>query len=85
MLGESFEFVNEPFRMDPAQSMKSNIKLPGIIADADTMAQEAMRHDAAPQRPFGGDTDGVGCDLEVSEAEVLKPIFNTSPAGIGCR
>jgi len=47
--GERIELVNQAFAMNPAQTMKTDIELAGVVADDDRVGEKAMRLDAAPQ------------------------------------
>ena len=69
---EGVELVNEALGMDPAQAMRADVELPGVIADDDGVGQEAMRLDAAPQGALGGDHDRIGVDLESRDAEAVE-------------
>ena len=39
---EGVELVNEALGMDPAQAMRADVELPGVIADDDGVGQEAI-------------------------------------------
>ena len=69
---EGVELVNEALGMDPAQAVRADVELPGVIADDDGVGQEAMRLDAAPQGALGGDHDRIGVDLESRDAEAVE-------------
>src|SRR5713101_7637737 len=71
-IGEGIELVNEALGMDPAQAVRADIELPGIIADDDGVGQEAMRLDAAPQGALAGDQYRIGVDLESRDAEAVE-------------
>ena len=71
-VGEGIEFVNQTFGVDPAQAMRADIELAGVVADDHGVGEQAMRLDAAPQGPFGGDQHGIGMDLEGGDAEPLQ-------------
>lgn len=72
LLGEGRELVHEPLRMHPAQAVMADIELTGIVADDHRVGEQAVRLDAAPQRPFGGDLHRIGRDLERGDAEPLE-------------
>ena len=78
-IGEGVQLVHQPFRMHPAQRMLADVELASIIADNHHLAQQPMRLDAAPQRPFGGDADWVRCDLQCADAE---PVEMRLPGGL---
>src|SRR2546427_6370131 len=69
LVGEGVELVNQALGMNPAQAVLADVELTGVIADNHGVREEAVRLDAAPQRPLGGDHDGVGIDLERRDAE----------------
>ena len=58
-IGERVEFVHQPFCMHPAQRVLADGELAGVVTDNHHIAQQPMRLDAAPQRPFGGDAGRV--------------------------
>ena len=58
--------------MDPAQAVRADVELPGVIADDDGVGQEAMRLDTAPQGTLGGDHDRIGVDFESRDAESVE-------------
>ncbi len=45
--------------MNPAQAVLTDVELTGVIADDHGVGEEAVRLDAAPQRPLGGDHHGI--------------------------
>ena len=55
-----------------AERVSTDIELASIIADNHHLAQQPMRLDAAPQRPFGGDTDWIRRDLQRTDAEAVE-------------
>ena len=63
-VGERIELVNQAFGVDPAQAMRADIELAGVVADDHAVAEQAMRLDAAPRSAFGGDQDGIGMNLQ---------------------
>ncbi len=71
-IGEGIELVNEALGMDPAQAVRADVELPGVVTDDDGVGQEAMRLDAAPQGALGGDHDRIGVDLESRDAESVE-------------
>ena len=58
--------------MNPAQAMRADIELAGVVADDHGVGEQAMRLDAAPQSAFGGNQHGIGMDLEGGDAEPLQ-------------
>lgn len=50
----------------------SDVKLAGVIAQHDGVAEELVRLNAAPQRPLGGDLNGVGCHVQPGQAEPVE-------------
>lgn len=48
--------------------MLADIELARVVTDDHGGGQKAMRLDAAPQRPFGGNHDRIGRDLESGDA-----------------
>jgi hypothetical protein len=46
-VGERIEFVNQTFGVDPAQAMRADIELAGVVADDHGVGEQAMRLDAA--------------------------------------
>src|ERR1700691_3555138 len=50
-VGERIEFVNQPFVMDPAQAVLTNVELAGVVADNNRVGQKTMRFDAAHRAP----------------------------------
>ena len=72
LVGEGVELVDQPFGMDPAQAVASDVELAGIVAHDHGLGEQAMGLDAAPQRTFGGDRDRVGRDVEGCDAEPLQ-------------
>ena len=64
LAGEGVELVNQALGMDPAQAVLADVELTGVIADDHGVGKEAVRFDAAPQRPLGGNHHRVRIDLE---------------------
>ena len=58
-VGERVQLMHQPFRVDPAQGMPADIELSGIVAQHHGIVQEAVRMDAAPLSPFGGNLHRV--------------------------
>ena len=52
--------------------MLADIELARVVTDDHGGGQKAMRLDAAPQRPFGGNHDRIGRDLESGDAEAVE-------------
>ena len=65
-LSERIEFVNQTFGVDPAQAMRADIELAGVVADDHGAGEQAMRLDATPQSAFGGDQPGSGWALSAA-------------------
>ena len=78
--------MNQSLGMDPAQAVLADIELTGIVADNHRVGQKAMRLDAAPQRPIGGDQHRIGVDPKRRDAELFKvcvPGLLISEAAVG--
>jgi hypothetical protein len=43
------EFVNQPFAMESAQAVRTDVELAGVLADHDRVGEKAVRLHAAPQ------------------------------------
>ena len=71
-VGEGLQLVHQPLGMDPAQRVLADVELPGIVADDDGLAQEAVLGHGAPERALGGDADRVGRHRQPGEAEMLE-------------
>src|SRR5277367_2758545 len=80
-LGERIEFVNQPFVMDPAQAMLTDVELAGVVADNDRVGEKTVGFDAAPQGAFGGDQHGIGMDLQGRDAETVEVCAPGRPIG----
>jgi hypothetical protein len=65
-IGEGVQLMHQPFRMYPAQGMLADGELSGVIAQQHGIAQEAMRVDAAPLSPLGGDLRSILDDRQTS-------------------
>jgi hypothetical protein len=78
-VGKRVELMHRPLGMNPAQCMLSDIELSGIIAEHDSVAEEFMRLDAAPQSALGGDAYWIGCHVQLGEA---KPVKIRHPCGL---
>jgi hypothetical protein len=48
-VGEGIEFLNQPFAMESAQAVRTDVELAGILADHDRVGEKAVRLHAAPQ------------------------------------
>ena len=72
LVGERLQLVHQPLRMDPAQGVRADVELPGIVADDHRLVQEPVRGDGAPQRALGGDARRVGGHLQRGDAELLQ-------------
>ena len=88
-LAESVELVDQPFRMNPAQRMVCDPELASAVGDDDGSADEALRCNRAPQRPFGCNLNRVWIDLEGGDAEPLQmrhegPVIGKTPFRTGC-
>ena len=71
-IGEGVKLVDQPLGMDPTQRMPSDGELTGIITDHDSVMQEAVRVNAAPQRALGGDLHRVWGDPQSADAEAVE-------------
>ncbi len=69
---EGVELVNKTLGMDPAQGMRADLELTGIIADDHRCGQQIMGLDTAPQRRLGGDQHRIGAHLEFGNAELVE-------------
>src|SRR5215470_18559185 len=69
---EGVELVNETLSMNPAQGVRADFELTGIIADDHRLGQQAVGLDAAPQRRLGGDQHWIGADLEFGNAKLIE-------------
>jgi len=49
-------------------------ELAGVVGEDDGVGQQAMRLDAAPQRPFGGDPDRIGGDGQRDNTEPVEMV-----------
>ena len=48
LISERVQLMYQPFRVNPAQRMPSDLELPRIITQHDSIAQELVRLNAAP-------------------------------------
>src|SRR5271169_1513354 len=80
-VGERIEFVNQPFVMDPAQAVLTDVELAGVVADNDRVGEKTVGFDAAPQGAFGGDQHGIGMDLQGRDAETVEVCAPGRPIG----
>ena len=71
-IGEGVQLVYQPFRMHPAERVAADVELASVIAEDHHLTQQPMRLDAAPQRPFGGDTDWIRRDLQCADVEAVE-------------
>jgi hypothetical protein len=88
--GEGFEFVNQPFGMHPAQRVRADIELSGIVGQDDGILDEAVVHDGAPHGAFGGDCHRVegalGCpNVERLEVGLPPPVIGEALLGVACQ
>ena len=60
LVGEGLELVHQPLGMDPAQRVLADVELPGIVADDDRLAQEAVRLTAPHSAPSVATRTGSG-------------------------
>ena len=70
--GDRQELVDQPLGMDPAQGVRTDAELSGIIRHDHCVAEQAMLADGAPHRPLGGDLHRIGRYLERRDAESLE-------------
>jgi hypothetical protein len=78
-VGESVQLMHQPFRMNPAQRVPTDVELSSVIAQHHRLAEEFVRLNAAPDGALGGNPHRVGRDLQPSEA---KPIEMRQPGGL---
>jgi hypothetical protein len=71
-VGEGLQLMHQALGVDPAQRVRADVELPGVVVDDDRLAQETMRGDGALQRTFGGDAGRVRGHLRPGEAELLE-------------
>ena len=64
--------MHQPFRVNPAQRVPSDIELPGAVTEYDGVAQEPMRLNAAPQSALGCDLNWIWCHPQRVEAEPVE-------------
>lgn len=64
--------MDEPLGMDPAQSVRADAELAGVIGNDDGVRQQALMMDRASQRRFAGDQDGIGQDLQLAQAQLSQ-------------
>ena len=64
--------MDQTLGMDPAQGMRADFELTGIIADDHRLGQQAVGLDAAPQGRLGGDQHRIGADLEFGNAKLIE-------------
>ena len=69
---EADQLVDEPLGVDPAQRVRADVELAGVVADDDGILEQAMGDHAAPQRAFGGDLQRIGMHPEPGDAEALE-------------
>ncbi len=60
--------MDESLGVDPAQGMLADMELACVVGDNNGVLEQALMADRAPQRPFAGNQDGVGRDLQIGEA-----------------
>ena len=49
----------------------ADVELAGVVTDDHRIPQEAVRNHATHERPFGGDLNRIGVDLQLAHAEPL--------------
>src|SRR6202142_4095908 len=79
--GERIELVNQAFAMNPAQTMKTDIELAGVVADDHGVGEKAVRLAAAPRGVFGGDQHGIGMDFQGRDPEPVQVRAPGRPIG----
>ena len=72
LIREGVQLVHQPFRVNPAQRVPSDIELPGVVAEHDGIAQEPMRLNTSPQRTFGRDPYWIWRYRQRVEAEPVE-------------
>ena len=83
-IGEGVQLMHQPFGMYPAQRVVANGELARVVTHNDHLAQQPVRLDTAPQRPFGCDTDWIRCDLHCVDAEAVEMSLPGSLIGEPC-
>ena len=74
--------------VDPAQGVRTDAELSGIVRHDHGVAEQAMLADGAPHRPLGGDLHRIGRYLERRDAERLemrRPGVAVGEAALGVR
>ena len=71
------QVLQRPFGMDPAQAMNEQIKLPGIVTEHVHLHVKALRHQAADQGTFGGQSHRAAAVDQVA-AQVRRPVLGVS-------
>src|SRR5690606_18159555 len=56
---EALELVYQAFGMDPALGVLAEPELPGTVTEDHGIGEQLLLGDAAPQRPLGGDAQGI--------------------------
>jgi hypothetical protein len=69
---ERDQLVHQPLGMHPAKRVGAYSELAGVVGDDDRVVEQAVAADAAPERAFGGDLDGVRRHLEAGDPERLQ-------------
>jgi hypothetical protein len=47
-VGEGLQLVHQPLGVDPAQGVRADVELSGVVADDDRLVQEPVFRDGAP-------------------------------------
>ena len=83
VIGEGVQLVHQPFGMRPAQRVAAHGELPSTVAQHHGIAEEVVRMDAAPDRPFSGHLHWVRCRGEPGEAEPIEVCLPRGLVGKG--
>jgi hypothetical protein len=59
--------------------MLADMELACVVGDNDGVLEQALMADRTPQRPFAGNQDGAGCDLQIRKAKRAS----SAPMGLG--
>ena len=82
---ETDELMDRPLGVHPAQRVMANVKLSGVVADDDGIAQQTMRANASPQRSLGGDLDRLGLHLQRGDPQLhqMRPPLSLVGEALG--
>src|SRR5208337_4068637 len=79
LVGEGVELVHQAFAMNPAQAVPADTELTGVIAYNHGVGKQAMRLDAAPQRPLSRHHHRVRSDLEPPRCRACRDVRSRPP------